>query len=290
MATRILTAVFGVASAACAGVGLYFPQWYGYTYTDPTTGSTAEDYSPLRYCLNSSCGFAFTWVDATHGQCVRTASDLRNRQLASLGLIGAGGILALVTIILCVAGMKNPSILRTVIAWLSFACVTAGTVLFLLLHIFWIWCDKDFCQFMQYRVVTSCTATLSMGFWLAVASCASALVMAIFSFIATCQSCTADNAEKAMKGVAGPTGGSSGSAGEAPPATSSKEPIASSAAPAAASPPRPALPEGDWVLDPDSGLYWSETNYLFLHLDTGQFFDPNTNMWFDSATQEWYAG
>ena len=49
-----------------------------------------------------------------------------------------------------------------------------------------------------------------------------------------------------------------------------------------------ALPPGDWVLDPQSGLYWSEQEKLFLHLDTAMFFDPSTGMWCNSETGEWF--
>jgi hypothetical protein len=48
------------------------------------------------------------------------------------------------------------------------------------------------------------------------------------------------------------------------------------------------LPPGDWVFDRASGLYWSENEKLFLHLETAMFYDPATDMWCNSETGEWF--
>jgi hypothetical protein len=52
--------------------------------------------------------------------------------------------------------------------------------------------------------------------------------------------------------------------------------------------PRNALPEGDWVFDKASGLYWSENEKLFLHLESAMFYDPATDMWCNSENNEWF--
>lgn len=47
--------------------------------------------------------------------------------------------------------------------------------------------------------------------------------------------------------------------------------------------------EGDWVFDDDSGMYWSESNYLFLNPENGHYYNPNADQWFNPDTQEWYG-
>lgn len=46
----------------------------------------------------------------------------------------------------------------------------------------------------------------------------------------------------------------------------------------------------DWVFDPNSGLDWSESLYLFRDPGTQHLYDPNTGKWFDPVLQEWYQG
>jgi hypothetical protein len=44
---------------------------------------------------------------------------------------------------------------------------------------------------------------------------------------------------------------------------------------------------GDWVLDEESGYYWSDREYLYYDAPSGTYYDPNSNMWFDPVTQQW---
>lgn len=46
----------------------------------------------------------------------------------------------------------------------------------------------------------------------------------------------------------------------------------------------------DWAFDPNSGLDWSESLYLFRDPATRHLYDPNTGRWFDPVSQEWYEG
>jgi hypothetical protein len=48
-----------------------------------------------------------------------------------------------------------------------------------------------------------------------------------------------------------------------------------------------ALPDGEWIKDGASGLYWSNEEQLYVHLESGMFFDPHSQMWFDSQANEW---
>lgn len=50
------------------------------------------------------------------------------------------------------------------------------------------------------------------------------------------------------------------------------------------------LPDGEWVKDGVSGLYWSNEEQLYVHLESGMFFDPHSQMWFDSHANEWICG
>eukprot|EP00658_Telonema_sp_P-2_P007074 TRINITY_DN12639_c0_g1_i1.p1 TRINITY_DN12639_c0_g1~~TRINITY_DN12639_c0_g1_i1.p1 ORF type:complete len:275 (-),score=82.65 TRINITY_DN12639_c0_g1_i1:267-1091(-) len=48
------------------------------------------------------------------------------------------------------------------------------------------------------------------------------------------------------------------------------------------------LPEGDWVWDSASNMYWSESQYLFLNPQNSHFYDPNSNHWYNAETESWY--
>lgn len=48
------------------------------------------------------------------------------------------------------------------------------------------------------------------------------------------------------------------------------------------------LPEGEWEYDSVSSLYWSDTEQLFLHLESGMFYDPATEMWYNSEEERWF--
>lgn len=52
--------------------------------------------------------------------------------------------------------------------------------------------------------------------------------------------------------------------------------------------PNNVLPDGEWILDAACGLYWSNTEQLYVHLESGLFYDPHSCMWFDSETNEWF--
>lgn len=60
---------------------------------------------------------------------------------------------------------------------------------------------------------------------------------------------------------------------------------------AQAAPPAPqvfARPEqGDWILDRESGLYWSHDEQLWFDDTTGFFIDPVTGQSYDPTTQRW---
>ena len=43
----------------------------------------------------------------------------------------------------------------------------------------------------------------------------------------------------------------------------------------------------DWVLDEDSGLWWSDTAQYYLHVESGHFYDPSTGWWCD-PDGNWY--
>lgn len=54
-------------------------------------------------------------------------------------------------------------------------------------------------------------------------------------------------------------------------------------------PVRPAdLPEGDWTFDPASGLYWSDTEFLYFDHEALQYYDPKSEMWYDPEKDIWY--
>lgn len=48
------------------------------------------------------------------------------------------------------------------------------------------------------------------------------------------------------------------------------------------------LPDGVWTLDSACGLYWSNDEQLYVHLESGLFYDPHSQMWFDSETGDWF--
>ena len=47
------------------------------------------------------------------------------------------------------------------------------------------------------------------------------------------------------------------------------------------------LPDGDWVFDESSGLFWSDTEFLYLDRATGNFYDPKSCQWYNSETKTW---
>lgn len=45
-----------------------------------------------------------------------------------------------------------------------------------------------------------------------------------------------------------------------------------------------------WELDPNTGLYWSDTEKLFYDPVSGHFYDPESELWYDPTTEQWYQG
>ena len=53
----------------------------------------------------------------------------------------------------------------------------------------------------------------------------------------------------------------------------------------------PPPPEGgDWVFDEQSGMYWSDQEFLYMDPWTQHSYDPNSEMWYDPDADEWYVG
>jgi hypothetical protein len=49
------------------------------------------------------------------------------------------------------------------------------------------------------------------------------------------------------------------------------------------------LPEGDWVKADGTPYYYSQTENLYFHAASGQFYDPSNEMWYDPEKDEWYS-
>ena len=46
----------------------------------------------------------------------------------------------------------------------------------------------------------------------------------------------------------------------------------------------------DWTYDTNSGLEWSNTLYLFKDPTTQHLYNPQSELWYDPVTREWYQG
>lgn len=320
MIVNVIALVFGILTAAAVAAGLATPNLQTGTWVPPSSPAQSLTYGVFKSCVNGVCtdNPFFSGTDIKVGNCVVNAQERIAHEFSMLMLLIIGGLLALLTGGFSIIAGRTMGIVRIPVSVMCLLCIAGGTVLTYFTIESFLYCKKNACAAAADAGYTNCSFNFDYSFWLLVGACGGAVLLFFLTLInfglsrdetappsssePTAEPVPAKETakrEQAPSGVAQPE--QNKAAAERMPTATAPEP--SNDASRAADPPRnsaptdqagaakaaPELPAGDWVYDAESGLYWSEEAYLFLHLDSGQFFDPNTGMWYDAATEEWYA-
>jgi hypothetical protein len=95
--------------------------------------------------------------------------------------------------------------------------------------------------------------------------------------------------EERMQQMAAASAAAPASAGEPAAAEASERGASSAAEPTQPAAAAEHVPEGgDWVLDAESGYYWSEAEQYYTDPTNGHYYDPQTGQWWDPVSGEWY--
>lgn len=293
VALIIVSAFLGLASAGLCAGGAYLAQWYTISYTVAGESHSANA-GLFQTCSDSICTTlldkTFGDISCSNGSTVK-GSDVKTRYIVILALCIAGGAFMLLTTFFSPCGITPINVLRLVLSVLATGALVASALLFYLMQEQYIYCGKSYCTYYGDLIAASsaggtttsweCKSAFGTAFWLTVTSCFLAGMSFIIQII---RLCSGGGDKKADAPVAASNEPAKPADAAAAPAAAATEPAATAQPPAERD-----LPEGDWVYDENSGLYWSEENYLFLHRGSGHFYDPNTNQWYDPDNEKWYA-
>ena len=225
----------------------------------------------------------------TSGSCARKGSDVKFRFNCMRGLLIAATIVAFFSFVLSAFMAFRPAytlvrILSVILPVLSAFAAAACGGLFVFTIEKWLYCDKKYCDLFG---ATDCTNKYAFSLYIDGAEIILCIVGTALAAVSLCLN--PRDAESQETGGNEPASQDMQEATtdpEAAPADSSQQ-VRSKEPPTQEDRP-PDLPEGDWTFVADCGMYWSEENYLYLHLESGQFYDPNSGMWYNSETGEWF--
>lgn len=305
---RAAVAVLTVAAAALCFSGSAIARWYN--IEEPTV--LAQNIGLFRSC--SALGLSesrdcssLSFSDITV-VCGRDGSAMlaRVRALCATSIIGP--LLLLLSLCLGV-GWSSAS----VAVWGSCVCGTAGVLLIAFtvawsVYLFegWYYCGTPYCQWRTTLGASgACSSNMGISWYLVIGGLACsllALIILVIRLIVRLRLQSAPIAESSMKyskPASSTTSLAKVSATISLPHAHAPEVHSHSRPPPPTTWPDFAayeldddniLPDGEWVRDDTCGLYWSNDEQLYVHLASGLFFDPHSQMWFDSDTNEWNPG
>ena len=250
-----------------------------------------EEYGLWRYCVSGTCN-GYNTIFAAAGQitqCARAESGVKTRFNATRALMIVSAIAQFVAMLLIVSAKftHGPcfAIVGMALALLGGA-LTAVSVMLWVWTWSWLYCDQTICEYTQQP---GCVDAYGYSLILAGMSIGLALIAVVSTGCAYRQMTSPEGEEdeeeapleqRRDRSVAQQPGNQSA---YATPAKSGGE------TGTAASPKKEKdLPDGDWTYDPDSGLYWSETEQLYLDRETEQYYDPSAGQWYDPVSDTWY--
>lgn len=274
-ALSAVAAFFLLVAAALALTAAFTTEWY---YLRLAVGPFASETTLglFRVCNDGDCESLDATAPAT---CDRSADEWKRRMYASFGLAIAAGVWALagcvcsaVTVI--ASGQSPTRPLSVLFAILAAACMGSSLALFVYTNENWFFCDKEPCTYFEETVPSAtCEAKYRWSFYLGIGATACALLAFVLQLVAVVTAKADEPTDDTAK-PANPAGADQSESYYA------AEPYEENAV---------APPEGDWVYDEASGLYWSDTEYLYLDTLTNQYFDPKSSQWYDPASQTWYV-
>ena len=254
VAAFLLIIAAGLSFAAVA-----IPKWY------EVSSSGTTEIGLFKTCAGGECE-KNEYADMS--TCSRKGSSMKTRTQAVAGLVIVSGIMGICACGAAVGAVMAPSSILSPVALLL--CILSATTggcgcaLFVYNIENWYFCDKTYCEYFGF---TNCTNKFSTAFYLAVVAVIAGLVGFICQLVAVI--------------LAPPAAAASvESEPNQSQAYASEEPYYEEQQP---------LPEGDWVYDDASGLYWSDKEQLYLDHAAGQYYDPASGQWYDPATQRWYV-
>jgi len=248
----------------------------------------------------------------TSAQCARSEADLKLINTIVMGLcFGAIGVALLTVLTAALArAVSQPcmSVSAIVFSFLAFGGAAATLGVFMWHKERWEFCDKSFCDWYAAElqaqggaVDNSCEASYGYSAGLVaigIGACLVAFVFAVLRFVFREWNIHDDDAQPNTTAIAADDDLSPKHRPRAqqqqPPHAEEEtrnEPFAGSASgapPGLDIPPPPD--DGDWAYDAESGMYWSEHEFLFLEPYTQHSYDPNSDMWYDPDAEEWYEG
>ena len=318
---HIILAVFSLLQVGFAAVALGTNSWYSVLADNSVTY-----YGLFKTCdaTLTVCN-ANPYNDEFYSDCTRTGSELANRYHVLQGLCIAGLVFSVITGLAALASKKiSPTVSYVVVflalltAVLLFACALYFSQTFER----WRFCDRHICE-LKRKEGSQQACDGSYGFSLAFLCIAigAAFLSFVFSLVRVALGeWTVEKQPAATAATNEPTrAAGSPAAAKARTATpgASQQPtevVATqggwdaqpTALPAASEPaPRaapsasvlyaddqvpPPPPNGDWVLDPQCKMYWSQQEFLYLDPYSRHCYDPNSDMWYDPEADEWYKG
>lgn len=304
MVARYIAGCLGLLALGCAIAAAVETKWYSVTLS-----GTTIDYGLFRSCANSTC--EDTKYPDFNGVCTRSDADKRWLGIKITAIIGMA--MSFVGALTALSQAKRFAVMRIVALLLaSLGTGFAGGFAVYFLQ-YWYFCDTTPCKMWATTGITSCSDGIVYSLYLQLAATGCNFIGLVFGAVALIQL----PPEKSGGGAAVAAAASSSADGAQPPAERQLEFVDESPRDDAQQQQQqqpqeshqngdlqhdvvqkqqqgeqpveeavPELPEGDWIFDEASGMYWSEEAYLFLHLESGWFYDPN-GYWYDG--ENWIA-
>lgn len=283
----LLAAFCGVATLAMLAFSFQTATWYS-----AKANETSYTMGMFDYCVNKTCKEIEFNASVTCGDV--SGSDLRLRYWVSRGLYFLEGVGAFALIIAATVACQrgatggSPKVLLAVAVVSAFSG-GAGSGLYGVSVQSFFFCGKEFCE--SLSSATGCSEKLDFSFIVAAASTGPCLVAGVLAVVLLAKRSKVPAIAAAAEGAAAtepiaaagggtgsPEGESSTAVGGSPEGGEQAlaDDVVESSPSQELQQQQELAPEGDWIWDEESGMWWSESAYLFMNPANGYFFDPRT--------------